>query len=162
MGVASIVLEYGGDETLAVAALLHDAIEDQGGESTGSVIERIFGLEVADLVRACSEDKSKPWMESKRGYVDAIAREGSGPRLICAADKLHNVRTILTYHRIRGEEVWERFRGGRDKSLWFYEAVLGALRSAANDTDPPQLAYLVDELGHTLLELQSLAASSVR
>jgi hypothetical protein len=53
--------------------------------------------------------------------------------------------------RIRGEEVWERFKGGRDKSLWFYEAVLGALRSATNDTDPPQLAYLVDELGRTLM-----------
>jgi (p)ppGpp synthase/HD superfamily hydrolase len=116
MGVASIVLEYGGDETVAVAALLHDAIEDQGGQPTGTVIERMFGAEVAGLVRSCSEDKSKPWLESKRGYVDAIAHEASGARLICAADKLHNVRTILTYHRIRGEEVWERFKGGRDRA----------------------------------------------
>jgi hypothetical protein len=69
---------------------------------------------------------------------------------------------FLTYHRIRGEEGWERFKGGRDKSLWFYEAVLGALRSAANDTDPPQLAYLVDELGRTVAELQSLSGSVAR
>ena len=81
MGVAAIVLEYGGDETTAVAALLHDAVEDQGGEATDKLIERVFGGEVSNLVRAVSEDNSLPWTERKRAYIDRISTETTAARL---------------------------------------------------------------------------------
>ncbi len=100
MGVAAIVLEYGGDETTAVAALLHDAVEDQGGEATDKLIERVFGGEVSNLVRAVSEDNSLPWTERKRAYIDRISTETTAARLICAADKLHNLRTTAGDHCI--------------------------------------------------------------
>lgn len=155
MAVAALVLDYGGDETMAVAALLHDAIEDQGGEPTGAVIEHIFGKEVAELVRDCSEKKGIPWSERKQAFVQAIGHKNAGARLICAADKVHNVRTILGTYRSRGEDVWNSFRGGWD-SLWFYDAVLNALKTAATEADPPQLGHLVEELERTLRELQRL------
>lgn len=73
MGVASIVLDYGGGSSEVIAALLHDAIEDQGGESTGAVIERVFGHDVVDLVRAVSEDKSNPG--GKKARIHRCNRE---------------------------------------------------------------------------------------
>jgi (p)ppGpp synthase/HD superfamily hydrolase len=151
------VLEYGGDETTAVAALLHDAVEDQGGEPTDLLIERVFGIEVATLVRACTEDKALPWQERKQKYIDQMTQETPSARLICTADKIHNLRTMLTHLRIRGDVVWTRFKGGRDKSLWFYEGALNALREGASESDPPQLSYAVDELERTVRELSNFA-----
>ena len=162
MGVAALVLEYGGNETTAVAALLHDAVEDQGGESTDLLIERLFGIDVATLVRACTEDKALPWQERKQKYINHMARESAPARLICVADKIHNLSTMLTHLRIRGDVVWTRFKGGRDKSLWFYAGGLNALREGASESDPPQLSYAVDELERTLEELNSLATCEVR
>jgi (p)ppGpp synthase/HD superfamily hydrolase len=159
MGVAALVLEYGGNETTAVAALLHDAIEDQGGEPTDALIEQVFGIAVATLVRACSEDKALPWQERKQKYIDHMAHETASARLICAADKIHNIRTMLTHLRIRGPEVWTRFKGGKDKSLWFYTSVLNALKQAAAPTDPPQLQNAVGELERTVLELSNFVAA---
>jgi len=161
MGVAALVLEYGGDEATAVAALLHDAVEDQGGEATDTLIERVFGHRVATLVRACTEDKALPWQERKQQYIDHIEHASAEARLICAADKLHNLRTMLTHLRIRGDGVWARFRGGRDKSLWYYGAVLDALKASAREDDPPELTYLVDELGRSLEELTSFSDSAL-
>jgi (p)ppGpp synthase/HD superfamily hydrolase len=155
MGVAAIVLEYGGDETTAVAALLHDAVEDQGGQPTDLLIERVFGIEVATLVRACTEDKALPWQERKQQYIDHMAHESAPARLICAADKIHNLRAMLTHLQIRGNVVWTRFKGGRDKSLWFYEGVLNALRQGTQESDPPQLSRAVDELERTVRELST-------
>ena len=126
----------------------------------GTLIERVFGSEIANLVRAVTEDKSLPWTERKQTYIDRIATVTAAVRLICAADKLHNLRTMLTHLRIRGDDVWTRFKGGRDKSLWYYEAVLRALREATSDDDPPQLAFLVEEVAQTVLDLREFVPAT--
>ncbi len=152
LAVASMVLEHGGDEDTAIAALLHDAAEDQGGRRVLEMITERFGSRVAELVECLSDDlpvdgqPKAPWRERKQRTVEAIARMPSEARLILAADKAHNARTILRDLRSEGSAVWERFRGGRDGSLWYYRAVVDALLCHGPEGPARELATLVDEL----------------
>ena len=153
LGVASIVLAEGGDEDMAIAALLHDAVEDQGGKPVLREIERRFGKRVARLVEACTDADTTPkppWKDRKVRYIEAIRHEPADARLISAADKLHNARDILADYRQHGEEVWSRFRGGRDGTLWYYRALVEAFRAAGGNR-------LVDELDRVVSELEALA-----
>jgi (p)ppGpp synthase/HD superfamily hydrolase len=124
LGVASIVVDEGGDEDQAIAALLHDAPEDQGGEETLAEIEREFGERVARIVEHLSdtfEDPKPPWTERKEAYLARLATEDDkAVLLVSIADKLHNARSILLDLREHGPGVWDRFNGGRDGSLWYY------------------------------------------
>ncbi len=153
LAVTSLVLENGGSEDEAIAALLHDAVEDQGGVSTRKEIRRRFGATVAEIVDGCTDSDispKPPWRSRKEGYV-ARLREASPPvRLVSAADKLHNARTILADYRASGELVWERFTGGRDGTLWYYRALVDALR--AGGASP-----LVKELDRVVAEIEQLA-----
>jgi GTP pyrophosphokinase len=102
LAVASIVLEYGGDEDEAIAALLHDAVEDRGGRPTLERIKRRFGSAVADIVQACSDAEVKPkppWRERKERYIEHVTAASASVRLVSAADKLHNARSILKDYR---------------------------------------------------------------
>ena len=133
LGVAAIALEYGASEDEAVGALLHDAAEDGGGEARLAEIRARFGDAVGDIVFGCSdslvehpEDKL-PWRERKEGYLAHVEGASTSVCLVSAADKLHNVRSISRDLRMHGDEVWERFQGKRDGSLWYYEAVADAL-----------------------------------
>ncbi len=111
LGVASLVLEHGGDEDLAIAALLHDAAEDQGGLPRLEEIRRKFGAHVARIVDGCSDaytDPKPPWHE--RNYLAHLPNASPEVRLVCAADKLHNAREILGDYRPVGDELWDRFR----------------------------------------------------
>ena len=158
LGVASIVLAEGGDEDMAIAALLHDAVEDQGGRPTAEEIERRFGKRVAQLVEACTDADTvpkPPWKERKTRYIEAVRHEPADARLISAADKLHNARYILADYRQHGEEVWKRFRGGRDGTLWYYRALVDAFRAAGGNR-------LVDELDRVLTELEQLVRKNRR
>src|SRR5262245_45095590 len=133
MGVASLVLEYGGDEDLTIAALLHDAIEDCGDRTSRGEIGRRFGQRVADVVQACTDADTvpkPPWLERKAAYVARVAHEPADARLVSAADKLYNVRTILKDYRLVGETVWSRFTGDRRDALWYYRALVTAFRQA--------------------------------
>jgi (p)ppGpp synthase/HD superfamily hydrolase len=126
MGVASLVFEAGGDEDLAIAALLHDVVEDCGGAPMLKEVRRRFGKRVANIVDGCTDadaDPKPPWRERKESYIRHLKKADSDTRLVSAADKLHNVRSILTDYRGAGESIWVRFNGGRDGTLWYYRAL---------------------------------------
>ena len=126
MAVASLVLEAGGDEDMAIAALLHDVVEDCGGMPRLREVRRQFGTRVAKIVEGCTDafDDPKPeWMERKKGYLREVKHADAETRLVSAADKLHNVRTILADYRRDGESVWKRFSGKKDGTLWYYRAL---------------------------------------
>jgi GTP pyrophosphokinase len=123
MGVASLVLEAGGDEDLAIAALLHDVVEDCGGAPMLNEVRRRFGRRVASVVEGCTDadsDPKPPWRERKEGYIRRLRSADADTRLVSAADKLNNMRSILTDYRAIGESVWARCKGGRDGTLWYY------------------------------------------
>jgi (p)ppGpp synthase/HD superfamily hydrolase len=126
MGVASLVLEAGGDEDLAIAALLHDVVEDCGGKPMLNQVRRRFGTRVAKIVDGCTDadtDPKPPWRQRKQNYIQRLQQESADTRLVSAADKLNNVRSILSDYRAIGESVWSRFQGGRDGTLWYYRTL---------------------------------------
>ncbi len=126
MGVASLVLEAGGDEDLAIAALLHDVVEDCGGAPMLKEVRRRFGSRVAKIVDGCTDTDiypKPPWRERKEKYVRRLRTEGADTRLVSAADKLNNIRSIICDYRAIGESVWSRFNGGRDGTLWYYRTL---------------------------------------
>ena len=151
LAVASIVGENGGTEDEVVAALLHDAPEDQGGEATLREIRARFGNEVADIVDGCTdtyEDPKPPWRERKERYLAHLASAPDSVRLVSSADKLHNARTVLSDYRLLGEDLWTRFNGKKEGTLWYYRAIVDALRG-----DGP----IVEELGRVVADLERLA-----
>jgi (p)ppGpp synthase/HD superfamily hydrolase len=126
MAVASLVLEAGGDEDMAIAALLHDVVEDCGGMPRLREVRKQFGTRVAKIVEGCTDSFGDPkpeWMERKKGYLREVKRADAETRLVSAADKLHNVRTILTDYRQDGESIWKRFSGKKEGTLWYYRAL---------------------------------------
>ena len=136
MGVASLVLEAGGDEDLAIAALLHDVVEDCGGAPMLKEVRRRFGSRVAKVVDGCTDADTypkPPWRERKEKYIRRLKTADAATRLVSAADKLNNVRSILSDYRAIGESVWSRFNGGRDGTLWYYRTLRDEfLRHPAN------------------------------
>ncbi len=115
LGVCSLVIEDGGSEDEAIAALLHDAVEDQGG---GRMLEDIrvrFGDHVAAIVDACSdrvESPKPPWKERKAAYLEHLEHQPRAVLRVSLADKLFNARAILRDHLVVGEELWSRFQDG--------------------------------------------------
>jgi len=127
MGVTSLVLEAGGDEDLAIAALLHDVVEDCGGAPMLKEVRRRFGVRVAKVVDGCTDSDTypkPPWRERKEKYIERLKTEDADTRLVSAADKLNNVRSILSDYRVIGDEIWSRFSGGREGTLWYYRTLL--------------------------------------
>ncbi|WP_417723705.1 HD domain-containing protein [Salipiger sp.] len=145
MAVCALVLEYGGDEDQAIAGLLHDAVEDQGGAAMLAEIEAAFGPRVARMVRECSdaEDQSRiPWRTRKEDYLTGLATKSADALLVTTCDKLHNATAILEDLRRHGPEVWDRFTAGRDGTLWYYDGLARAI--TARDAAPaPRLARTV-------------------
>jgi (p)ppGpp synthase/HD superfamily hydrolase len=126
IGVTSLVLEAGGDEDLAIAALLHDVVEDCGGAPMLKEVRRRFGARVARIVDGCTDADTypkPPWRERKENYIERLKAADLDTRLVSAADKLNNVRSILSDYREIGEFVWERFNGGREGTLWYYQTL---------------------------------------
>ena len=150
MGVASLVLQYGGDEEQAIAALLHDVVEDCGGAPRLAEIREKFGERVARIVDGCTdsdETPKPPWQERKERYIERVRSEQEDVLLVSAADKLYNMREVLMDLREFGPSVWERFKGRRDGSLWYYHGLIEAVRGRA-----PRA--LVSELDRTVAELE--------
>lgn len=135
LGVAALVLEDGGTEDEVIAALLHDAAEDQGGLPTLRRIESLFGSPVAEIVAACSDslvvdrDRKKPWRERKESAIQQIAEMDESALRVVAADKLHNVRTTAVDLEMIGAAVWARFKSGREGFLWYHREAVAALES---------------------------------
>jgi GTP pyrophosphokinase len=149
MGVASLALEFGGDEDIAIAALLHDVVEDCGGAPVLKEVRRRFGSRVAKIVEGCTDsatDPKPPWRERKETYIRHLKSADADTRLVSAADKLNNVRSILSDHRDVGEVVWERFNGGREGTLWYYRALVQEFKRGKANRLIRELELAVEEL----------------
>ena len=126
LSVSALVLKNGGNEDQAIAALLHDAAEDQGGEQTLDAIRERFGETVAEYVADCTDAWSEPkppWRERKEAYLAALPGHPPESLLISLADKTDNARAILGDYRAIGDEVWSRFSGRRAGTLWYYQTL---------------------------------------
>lgn len=154
LAVAGLVLEYGGDEDEAIAALLHDAVEDAGGQPRLADIQQRFGDRVADIVLGCTDTDTTPkppWRARKEAYIAHLEHASASARLVSCCDKLHNSRTIVADLRLYGDAVWQKFAGKRDGSLWYYTSLLAEYQRLG--VHPA----LVQELYRTIETMQALA-----
>jgi (p)ppGpp synthase/HD superfamily hydrolase len=153
LGVASLVLDAGGDEDLAIAAVLHDVVEDCGGDDRRREILSAFGPRVAHVVEGCTDTEEvpkPPWRKRKEEYIRHQQTADADTRLVSAADKLYNARLILADYREIGDAVFERFSGKREGTLWYYRALVGEFRHGKRNR-------LTDELERVVIELERLA-----
>jgi (p)ppGpp synthase/HD superfamily hydrolase len=149
LGVASIVLVHGGDENEAIAALLHDAVEDQGGQRRLRDIRKKFGPRVAHIVEGCTDSDvtpKPPWLKRKKDYLKHLREADSSVRLVSAADKLYNATETLADFRSHRESIWKRFKGGRKGTLWYYREVAKILRKKGPKLLSKDLQRVVREL----------------
>jgi (p)ppGpp synthase/HD superfamily hydrolase len=149
MGVAAIVGRHGGDEDQFIAALLHDAVEDQGGRDTLDRIREVFGEDVAYYVKGCTDSDTEPkppWQERKERFIQDTTDAEPKLKLVVAADKLHNARSIIGDLRERGDSVWRMFKGGRDNTLWYYAEMVRALGTGWSHPILRELSDAVDAM----------------
>lgn len=144
MEVMQILTENGCDKTVIAAGILHDTIEDT--ETTYDDILENFGKEIADIVASESEDKSKSWKERKQTTIDSLPNESFETQLVCCADKLSNLRSMLWDYQKTGENLWERFRADKENIQWYYNGIIESL-SALEDYD------MYQELKNTFYKL---------
>jgi len=155
LSVAALVLEAGGDEDQAIAALLHDAVEDQGGLETLREIRMRYGERVAFIVDSCSDAYTSPkpaWKIRKKEYLYQLQSSTPEVRLVSLADKLHNSRCILR-DILEGESnVWEKFNGGKDGTLWYYRSLVSIFEQFERN-------FLSDELKRVVNQIEELVNS---
>jgi GTP pyrophosphokinase len=159
LAVAATVLEYGGSEDMAIAALLHDAVEDQGGEPRLADIRNRFGDRVADIVRSCSDtvvnsssgQKKEDWRIRKLRYIDHLSSVDHETLLVSLSDKVHNARSILRDLRKPeiGASIWDRFNNSKNDTLWYYREVANAF-----------MRYLPGQLANELTEIVDVLRNS--
>jgi (p)ppGpp synthase/HD superfamily hydrolase len=167
LGVAALVMGETGHvdfpvtEDMIIAALLHDAAEDHGGRPRLEDIEHNFGAAVAHMVEGLSDTLSadssqkEPWEERKRKYLERLSTEPANVKLISAADKLYNARTVLDDYRTIKQEVWKRFKRGRQDQLWYFDELLKIFKAAGTNR-------IVDELERVVVELRQISAHEER
>jgi len=154
LSVCALVLEAGGDEDQAIAALLHDAVEDHGGFSTLSTIRELFGTRVADALEfradstASDPVKKEDWHGRREKYLEHLRNANGDALFVAAADKLHNARAMLSDAREMGDQSWSRFKAPKEDQLWLYDAIIEILRHRA----APKT--LVNELSRVVAELK--------
>ncbi len=150
LSVTGLVIEDGGTETQAIAALLHDAAEDQGGRPTLDEIGRRFGADVATIVEECSdtfETPKPPWRARKEAYVRHLAEASDATVLVSLADKLDNARAILRDVRAQGNTVWRRFSTQDPHDhLWYYRSLLEVFRRRSGSWMVGELSDVVGAL----------------
>jgi len=159
LAVAAIVIDFGGNEDEAIAALLHDAVEDQGGDITRQMIRRLFGPDVAEIVDGCTDTDQTPkppWQIRKEQYIAHLRSASPSVLLVAAADKLANARSLLIDVREVGDSVWSRFSCTKQQSLWYYRENVKVLREAAAN------AALLRELDSVVTEIERLSAAEAR
>jgi len=153
LAVTALVLEDGGDEDEAIAALLHDTVEDQGGAPRLADIRARFGSRVAEIVAECTDadtDPKPPWRPRKEAYLEHLKVASPEALRVSAADKLHNARAILADVRQIGNPVFARFNAPKEDILWFYGALMDAFKAR-------RVGPLAEELERVVLELRRLA-----
>lgn len=152
LAVASIVLENGGNEDEAIAALLHDSIEDQG--CSVEELRTLFGEAVVAIVVGCTDtlfaseatSRKSSWRVRKEAYIAHIQEAAPSIRLVSAADKLHNARSLLYDYRQIGEALWQRFNAGQEGVLWYYRSLVEAFKAAGTTPLIAELERVVTEL----------------
>lgn len=155
LGVTSLVLEDGGDEDEAIAALLHDAVEDQGGAPILAEILARFGERVARIVDGLTDAygaPKPPWRERKELYLKHLRNADPAVRRVSLADKLHNARSILANLQTLGDATWERFNGGREGTLWYYRTLVEIFQDG-------EATFMASELARVVAEIERLAYS---
>ncbi len=154
LAVAALVLEFGGDETAAIVALLHDVVEDCGGAARLAEIRGEFGDEVAVMVSALSDtdqDPKPPWRPRKEAAIERLKNDSPATQLVAFCDKLHNARSIVADLATFGASTWSKFNGGRDGTLWYYQSLVEV---ASGSSLPPRL---VAEFTATVTEMHRLS-----
>lgn len=157
LGTCSIALEHGADEDEAIAALLHDSIEDVEPATEAREVVWSFGPRVGRIVEGCTDSDvhpKPPWRGRKEAYLRHVSEADASTLLVSAADKLHNARRIVSDVRREGPSVWARFAAPPDQLAWYYRSLVTAFRA-----NPGHRPGLVDELARTVEELERLAAS---
>jgi (p)ppGpp synthase/HD superfamily hydrolase len=152
MSVAALVLEDGGDENEAIGALLQDVVEDQG--VLREEIGQRFGEKVKTIVDGCTDADvipKPPWRERKERYIEHLRHTPPEVRRVSLADKLHNARAILADYRVLGDDLWERFNGRKEGTLWYYRALLEAFQETGS-------TCMIEEFERVVVELEQLAA----
>lgn len=159
MSVSALVIEAGGSQTQAIAGLLHDAVEDQGGKPTLDEIESRFGSAVARIVSECSdtdEVPKPPWRDRKERYIAHLRGASDDAVLVSLADKVDNARAILRDLRLHGDYLWQRFNvKDPQQHLWYYRSLLEVFEERTH-------SWLVDELRYTVEQIAALAGPTVR
>lgn len=149
LSVAALVLEAGGTEEEAIAALLHDAIEDQGGKAIREEIRQLFGEQVITIVDGCTESDTypkPPWKERKQKYLENLRHASPSVRLVSLADKLHNARSLLADYRRYGSSVWDNFKVGKAGTLWFYQQLQQIYHETGSDFMTEEFSRVMQEL----------------
>jgi (p)ppGpp synthase/HD superfamily hydrolase len=155
LGVSSLALEHGADEDEAIAALLHDAVEDQGGLPTLAEIRRRFGDRVALIVAGCTDADTipkPPWRERKERYLAHLLTAAPSVVLVSSCDKLYNARSIAADLRRFGPAVWDRFTGGKDGSLWYYRSLVAIFTTLG--------ATAASDLSRAVADIEALCAEA--
>lgn len=149
LSVAALVGEAGGDEDEVIAAILHDAVEDQGGAPVLKAIGLQFGQRVADIVAGCTDTDQTPkppWRARKEAYIAHLAEADRSVLLVSMADKLHNARSIVSDLRHDKANVWSKFTGGRDGTLWYYQTIVTAYERLGPSRMHDELKRTVEEM----------------
>jgi (p)ppGpp synthase/HD superfamily hydrolase len=149
LAVTALVLEDGGNEDEAIAALLHDAVEDQGGLRVLAEIRLRYGDRVAEIVEGCSDSFSlikPPWKERKEKYLEHLHTASPEVIRVSLADKYHNASSTLRDLKAQGNTVWERFNGGRQGTLWYYQSLAGVFRTRTQSQLLLDFIWVIEEL----------------
>jgi (p)ppGpp synthase/HD superfamily hydrolase len=156
LSVSATVLEYGGTEDVAIAALLHDVVEDCGGRPIVDLLRERFGDHVTEIVLGCSDTIEQPkpsWKQRKDRYLSHLPEASPEVLLVSAADKLHNLQSLLREERRLGHHLWLHFRAGRDGTLWYYERLFEIFQRSTLPFDlVEQIGKLVDALRERIEE----------
>ncbi|MGV0026844.1 HD domain-containing protein [Phormidesmis priestleyi] len=156
LSVTALVLEAGGDEDEAIAALLHDAIEDQGGAATREAIRQQFGDRVTAIVDGCTDcdqQPKPPWYERKREHLAQLRQASASVRRVTLADKLHNARSTLRDWSVEGDRVWSKFKTGREGTLWLYRSYIEVMQTEEEN-------WMLEELKRVVRSLEEQRAKS--
>jgi len=156
LSVAALVIESGCNEDTAIAALLHDAVEDQGGYETLAEIRNRFGERVAEIVDSCSDaytTPKPPWKARKEVYLAHLSEASPEARLVSMADKLHNARSILRDLQVNGDRTWEKFKGRKEGTLWYYRSLVATFQQMEDN-------FLIDELSRVVNQIEEFSSTT--
>jgi (p)ppGpp synthase/HD superfamily hydrolase len=126
ISVSNNIIENNGNTDEAIAGLLHDAVEDQGGEKTLNLIKKKFGIKVAKIVSDCTDTDitpKPPWYERKKNYIKNLQYKSQSSLFVSMCDKTHNATCIINDYKRVGKKLWKRFSAKPKQILWYYESL---------------------------------------